>query len=79
MRPANGLACGVVQDLHAASRGYRQGLAAELRGPAGEIPKGFDGTFDLHQAREVGGLAVVQALEHREIVGIALDEVGESQ
>ena len=76
---ADGLAQGVGMELGTRACGNRriEGRAFELRGPAGHVAEIVAGVGHIDHAGDELGLAVVQALQFRQLIGVLLDEVRE--
>ena len=55
----------------------KRGLARELGGPSGVVAQALDRHGDIDVARGAHGIATIEALEERELIGLALDQIGE--
>src|SRR3984957_6879332 len=73
---ADGLAQRVGEEFVALS-GKRDGVAFDLRGPAGHVAEHVDGVGKVRHARNGDGFAIVERFELREFFGVLFDEIGE--
>ncbi|MCY1297260.1 hypothetical protein D9M70_466930 [compost metagenome] len=57
--------------------GHLDAAAFDLGGPAGHVAQEVDGQLHVHHPRHLRALAVVQALQLGQLLGVALHQVGE--